>query len=135
MIMVRITKDSKLCIVRDLSNGYTTAATYYGDVNRCGLVVVKKPDGTLGVRSIIEVITDEDLVENYIVSGDVHCEVIGVVDTSDYNEAMYREDHREELMSKMRERAEQIEEDLYYQYLAGQDEEFAKLYDEYKQYL
>lgn len=133
MNKIRITKESGLCIVRDITTGRTNVATYYEDIDTDLLVVVRYDNNQYAVRHVIDFVTDEDLYEVYVSSGDVHCEVVGHVDMTVYNEAMKRDDRRRELRALMSERIAEIEEKLYFNMLADEDEEFAKLYKEYKE--
>lgn len=131
--MVRITNDTGFCIVRDCNTMHTDVATYYGEIGNSRMVVVRCEDNTLGVRNLVDFITEPDEVNCIKATLNVTCEVIGLVDESAYLEAMEKADKRDELMDKLKARAAVIEEDMYYHMLAEMDEEFAKLYKEYKE--
>lgn len=134
MSKIRITDECGLCVVRDLATGMTNVATYYDEnISAHDLVVVRCENNRYAVRHIIDFITDEDLFEAYVSSKDVHCEVIGHVDTSAYEKAMEKADKKAEILARMEKRASEIEQDMYYKILAEQDEELAELYKAYSE--
>ena len=118
----------KICKVLDESNGATANAVYYGKLIE-GMLVVCDFGITNGKKSVRRVV---DI--NLPVS---RCDgiVIGKVDTSDYDNYVSKRKKLREVEAKMKEMASKVENELYFKFLAENSEEFADVYNEYKELL
>lgn len=122
-----VNESCKLCVVRDVTNGATNVAVYFGNINIGDMVVCDyyRSNKKLSVRHVVDVINDT--------KDNVYCQVLGTVDTSAYDDAITRIMRRKELESMMKARAAEIEDELYFAMLAEKDKNMAELYKEYKE--
>lgn len=119
-------EDVKMCIVKDV-DGRRDVAYCFENLKENAMVVCDYHYGNdkLSVRCVVRMLEEG---ESY---REPHCEVLGTVDTSVRDELLLKALRRKELEERMKLRASEIEQTMYYKVLAEQDEEMAELYKEY----
>lgn len=119
-------EDIKICIVKDV-NGRRDVAYCFENLEEDVMVVCDYHYGNdkLSVRHVVRMLDEGEA------HSEPYCEVLGTVDTSVRDKFLLKALKRKELEERMKLRASQIEQTMYYKVLAEQDEEMAELYKEY----
>ncbi len=125
---LEINEEAKICIVENLVTQDTNFGAYYGNLKEGDLVVCdfNYNNGKVSVRRVIEV---EVTKESYV---DVVCEILGKVDTTDYDLVKTKAKKRKELKEQMIQRAKIYQEEVYWKSLADMDPVMKDLYEEFK---
>lgn len=106
-----------------LKNPRMGEARTYDEYERGDTVVIEKEGRGIFLGKVIGIALSED-VEGY--------NIVQKVDVSAYFDAIEREKKREELMGLMEEKFKEIDKIKKFEYYATLDEEFGRLYEEFK---
>ena len=105
----------------------------YAEYELCigDFVVVEHIDCGVFIGKVIEDITDEFECDEEILD-EFDYRYIQHIDLSKYFERVKKEEKKKELEEKMKEEFKRIDEKKKFEYYATLDDDFKKLYDEYK---
>lgn len=119
----------KICLTKDAKGLSHTYCAYYGELKENDIVVISYGKD----RSAIRFVTNVNL-STYEYENEIEAVVVGVVDTTAYQERITRMNRKAELKKLLDERAKKLQEEQYWIILSERDPEMKKLYEEYKTY-
>lgn len=124
-------KNYKFCYTTKQNSGVTELHAYKGELKEGDYIICDNMygNGALSVRIVIKTDVPIEELDTCTVDG----EVMGVADVSAYFVRKDKEKKAIELKKKMAERAKAYQEEAFWKMLAKEDEQIAKLFEEYEE--